>query len=254
MQNYPSAAPEAVILALADAADHKNISTFTHTMTKRKEKEYDQSTVKGRLLTYLQHKGISQTLFSERMGVSPTYIGAMRKGLSLNKLQKLSEHFPDLNREWLMYGSGQMLVSETEEPSVDVKQYEVPMLPVSAYAGNLQMWSNGVRSADCEKVMAPVPDADFAIRISGDSMEPRFHDGSVILIKRINEKAFIPWGNPMVIDTENGVLVKVVLPGSNDSLIEARSVNTIYPPLQIPTESIYGIYRIVGAISFYNTL
>ncbi len=223
-------------------------------MAKRKEKEYDQSTIKGRLLTYLAHKGVSQTQFAERLGVSPTYVGAMRKGLSISKMQQLSELYPDLNREWLTYGVGPMLIEPGVEPAIDPKKYEVPMLPVAAYAGNLQLWSNGVGLNDCEKVMAPVPDADFAIRISGDSMEPKFHDGSVILIKKINEKAFIPWGNPMVIDTENGVLVKVVFPGKKEDSIEARSTNTLYPSLQIPTGTIYGMYRIVGSISVFNTL
>lgn len=222
-------------------------------MAKRKEKEYDQSTIKGRLLTYLAHKGLSQTEFSEKLGVSPTYIGAMRKGLSMAKLQQLATIFPDLNREWLTYGIGPMTI-DVDEPAVDTALYEVPMLPVSAYAGNLQLWSDSVSLKDCEKVVAPVPGADFAIRISGDSMEPRFHDGAVILIKRINEAAFIPWGNPMVIDTENGVLVKIVYPGKQKEDIEARSVNPVYPALSIPTGSIFGMYRIIGSISFYNTL
>lgn len=222
-------------------------------MSRRTIREYDTTTLKGRLLTYLAHKGLSQTEFSERLGVSPTYIGAMRKGLSMDKLRQLQKIFPDLNQEWLIYGTGVMIGEVTPEKRVDIENYEVPMLPVSAYAGNLQLWSEAVSLQDCEKVMAPVPGADFAIRISGDSMEPRFHDGSVILIKRINEHAFIPWGNPMVIDTENGVLVKVVYPGEKET-IEARSINPEYPSLMIPTGSIFGIYRIIGSIAFFNTL
>ncbi len=221
-----------------------------------KNKEYDLSTVKGRLLTYLRHKKISQSRFAELLGVSSTYIGAMRKGLSLEKQERLAEIFPDLNREWLNYGTGEMTLDtrEAAEGRDPVIGYEVPMLPVSAYAGNLQMWSNSVSLRDCEKIVAPIQGADFAIRISGDSMEPRFHDGAIILIKRINDKAFIPWGNPMVIDTENGVLVKDIFPGEDKSHLEARSENKNYPSLQIPVTSIYGIYRIIGAVSLFNTL
>lgn len=219
-----------------------------------KNKSFDETTVKGRLLKYLQAAGMSQVEFAQKMGVSPTYVGAMRKGLSIAKLQQLAHVCPDLNREWLTFGTGPMLVDPTREPRIDPAKYEVPMLPVTAYAGNLREWSQSVEAQDCEKVMAPVPDADFAIRISGDSMEPRFHDGSVILIKRINEKAFIPWGNPMVIDTENGVLVKMVFPSKQSESIEARSLNTLYPTLNVPVSSIYGMYRIVGSLAFYNTI
>ena len=86
-------------------------------------------------------------------------------------------------------------------------------------------------------------------------MEPKFPDGTTILIKKINEKAFIPWGNPLVIDSENGVVVKNVYPVKNDnSVIEARSLNPAYPPYEIPRDCVYGLYRILGSIQLYGTL
>ena len=133
--------------------------------------------------------------------------------------------------------------------------YEVPLLPVAAFAGNLQSWSEGYELSQCEKIIAPVKGVDFAIRLSGDSMEPVLHNGSTLFIKRINEKAFLPWGNMMVVDTENGVLVKAVYPVPEEpNMIEARSVNPKYPPIRIPGESIFGIYRILSATTAYATM
>ena len=107
---------------------------------------------------------------------------------------------------------------------------------------------------DCETVISPV-DADLAIQVHGDSMEPNFSNGDTLFIKRINEKNFIPWGNPMVIDTENGVLVKAVYPvDGDDETIEAHSYNPAYPPLRVPTATIYGLYKVTGRMSVYNTL
>ena len=91
------------------------------------------------------------------------------------------------------------------------------MLPVEAYAGCLQQWSGG-DVARLREGCISCPGVDFGIRITGDSMEPEFKDGSILFIKRINEKAFIPWGHPMVIDTENGVVVKVIYP-AGDSVV-----------------------------------
>ncbi|MDE6866853.1 MAG: S24 family peptidase, partial [Muribaculaceae bacterium] len=80
--------------------------------------------------------------------------------------------------------------------------------------------------------------------------------GSILFIKRINERAFIPWGNPMVVDTENGVLVKALYPlePEEDNYIEARSYNPSYPPLKIPVTSIYSLYRILSATKQYSTI
>lgn len=221
-----------------------------------------EETIKQRLITLLKAKRMTQTEFAKRLGASPTYLGAMRKAMPADKLRKVYDMFPDLNRDWLLYGEGEMLKAPDEPDNAFLKQHMVPLLPVDAYAGNLQLWNEGVMLQDCEKVVSPVPGVDFGIRVMGNSMEPEFQSGSVIFIKRINEKAFIPWGNPMVIDTENGVLIKAVYPSerkTNDhgyecEYIEARSYNPSYPPIQIPTESIYGLYRVVTGIRNYSTL
>lgn len=238
-------------------------------------------TVKSRLLELLREKRMTQTEFARRLGVSPTYIGAMRRSIPDDRMRKLMQIFPDLNRDWLLYGEGEMLNPVCEGPDLS-KGYVVPLLPVEAYAGNLSLWSESVALRDCEKVVSPVPGVDFGIRISGDSMEPEFQNGSILFIKRINEKAFIPWGNPMVIDTENGVVVKVVMPGAYEKkpaqaygeeetdreasdpgneagesrmpYIIAKSYNPAYPPFRIPVSSIYSIYRIITGIKQYSTL
>lgn len=197
---------------------------------------------------------MTQLEFTQRLGVSPSYVATMRRGVSLAKLEKIGEIFPDLNREWLLYGIGEMKIDTTAAPKEYIDGYEVRLLPVAAFAGNLQLWSKGVRDEDCARVISPVRGADFAIPICGDSMEPDFTDGSTVLIKRINESAFIPWGNAMVIDTENGVLLKDVYPDEKDDCIEARSRNTKYPALHIPKASVYGLYRVLCSLKMYPTL
>lgn len=218
------------------------------------------STVKTRLLDFLRDSKITQMEFTRSLGVSPTYIGAMRKGIPADKLKKIGELYPDLNRDWLLYGEGEMRVTqEVKKEKCTHKEYETLLLPVEAFAGGLQMWSDGVRASECKKIVVPVSGADFAIPIKGDSMEPRFHDGSTLLIKKINEKAFIPWGHTMVIDTENGVLVKNVLPDpesrdNGEDYIVAESINPKYPPFKIPKSSIYGLYRVMGTLEIFSNL
>lgn len=215
-----------------------------------------QQTVKDRLLLFLRHEGISNSEFARRLGVSVAYVGAMRKSLPEEKVKKVVELFPALNRDWLLYGEGDMLLPGPCGPQESaLSDYIVPLLPVEAHAGSLQMLSEGVALAGCEKVMAPMKGVDFAIRVAGDSMEPFLYSGTVILIKRINERMFIPWGHPMVIDTENGVLVKVVNPSDEGrNYIEAKSYNAKYPPIQIPMECVYGLYRVLGQMRFEGTL
>lgn len=220
----------------------------------------ENSTVKSRLIKYLKAKRVTQTEFTKALGVSSTYVGAMRKGIPAEKLKKIESLYPDLNRDWLLYGEGEMLLRPETKRYQEEDEYEVLLLPVEAYAGGLQMWSRGVMREECRRIKSPISGADFAIPISGDSMEPKFHNGSTLLIKKINEQAFIPWGHPMVVDTENGVVVKNLFPdpspeeGDDETYVVAESLNPKYPPYKIPKSSIYGLYRVVGIVELFPNL
>lgn len=218
-----------------------------------------EETVKDRLLQFLKAERISKSDFARQMGLSPAYVGAMRKSMPEEKVSRVMELYPRLSRDWLLYGEGSMYgdnaggcPAKVEE---DLSGYIVPVLPVEAYAGGLQNWSQGVCLDDCDRMVSPIRGVDFAIRVTGDSMEPFVYNGMMVLIRRINERAFIPWGHPMVIDTENGVVLKVVKPsGLGNDYIEAESYNRNYPPFDIPKESIYGLYRVMGTINEMVTL
>jgi phage repressor protein C with HTH and peptisase S24 domain len=54
--------------------------------------------------------------------------------------------------------------------------------------------------------------ADWAITVSGESMAPEYPSGAQILVKKINEKAFIDWGKVYVLDTCNGTVIKILTP------------------------------------------
>lgn len=193
-------------------------------------------------------------------------------------LVKIGDAFPSLNTEWLITGDGEMLKNSfavdlgssssniaTEKDEMEksnsrqltaVNDYMVPLIPTAALANSLSEYLGpGIRKADCQNIISPVPGAEFAITISGDSMEPKFHDGMVVFLKKINDAAFIPWGNTMVLDTENGAFIKDVFPiDGDDSSIEARSLNPLYPPLLIPKASIFGMYRVLNATKFFTTM
>lgn len=219
--------------------------------------KYDLSTVKGRLLTYLKENRIPQTEFCRRLGVASTYIGVIRKSIPPEKINKIVSLYPDLSRDWLLYGEGDMYARETPSDPLKLLNeagYMVPLLPVTAFAGNITAWSQSVNAEECEKVISPVKGVDFAIRISGDSMEPEFHDGSIILIKKIDDKAFIPWGHPMIVDSTNGVFFKDIYPSERGrKYIEARSLNSKYPHLEIPQDCIFGLYRVVTTLKTFSS-
>lgn len=65
--------------------------------------------VKERLVKYIKYKGISNSEFCRRIGVSAAFVSSMRKSIQPNKIDNIALVFPDLNTGWLLTGEGCML-------------------------------------------------------------------------------------------------------------------------------------------------
>ena len=61
--------------------------------------------------------------------------------------------------------------------------YFTYLLPMSAAGGTLSGFSSeGTRLSDCERVVSPIAEVDFAITVYGDSMSPDYPSGSRITV------------------------------------------------------------------------
>lgn len=214
--------------------------------------------VKDRLIAFLEEKGVNKSEFGRRIGVSSAFITSMRKSIQPDKVKAIREQFPDLNIDWLLTGEGEMLAdSDTErELATSQLQDEIPLIPASAFAGSVKGFApDSITLQKCEWVKPPMQGAQYAIPITGDSMEPVFANGSIAYIRQINEAAFLPWGNAVILDTENGAFLKVIYPDEQDKeYIWAKSYNPNYPPLHIPTASIFRIFRVLGTSKIFTTM
>lgn len=121
----------------------------------------------------------------------------------------------------------------------------VPLLPVAAAAGSLDGFAASVRLQDCEKVASPIKGVDFVMPVVGDSMEPEYPSGAMLFIKKVNEKLFLEWGKVYVLDTENGSVVKKLMPTEKEGVVECISLNPKYPPFKVDLSCAYGVYRVL---------
>lgn len=217
------------------------------------------NTVKDRTLEFIKFKGLTMKAFEQRCDLSTGYVTSMRKGYGSEKLNNVLTAFPELNREWLLYGEGDMLSSSSSaqpQPSVknervaDDEAYKVPLVPISALAGSLNDFSLSVKRDDCETVISPIKDIDMAIKISGDSMEPEYPSDSQVFVKKINERAFLEWGRVYVLNTCNGIVIKRLMPTNDPNTVLCESINPKYPPFEVNLENVNGVYRVMMCMSF----
>lgn len=78
----------------------------------------ENQTVKDRAYLFCRYKKIPVAQFEQRCGLSNGYISSMRRGFGREKLENVLREYPELNRDWLLYGEGEMLNDMTTPKNI----------------------------------------------------------------------------------------------------------------------------------------
>jgi transcriptional regulator with XRE-family HTH domain len=78
-----------------------------------------QEETKKRLLEFLTYLGIGQTKFEEKVGISRGLINNIKGGISSTTISKIAESYPELNTDWLLNGSGEMIRNNQQVGNVN---------------------------------------------------------------------------------------------------------------------------------------
>ncbi|MEM8969115.1 MAG: S24 family peptidase [Bacteroidota bacterium] len=89
----------------------------------------------------------------------------------------------------------------------------------------------------------------YMISVEGDSMYPTLIPGAYIIIKEVKDHYLLQWGEPHLIVTTDGRVVKRVLKHADASLLTLYSDNDLYQPYEITRESILSLWKVVGMVS-----
>lgn len=208
---------------------------------------------------YMEIKGLNDNKVTVQLGLSIGVLGKSRKegrDLSDKVIEQILNFYTDLNRTWLLTGEGNMLKSDNDikeekeySPCEDVTF--VPLVPVASKGGNIDEYTSSVKLSDCEKILSPTPNAEIAITIRGDSMFPKYPNGTIAFIKEIDADLFIEWGRVYVLNTVNGSVTKVLTPSKKKGYIRCESLNPDkkFAPFDVPMKSIKGIYKILLSLN-----
>ena len=152
----------------------------------------DRKTYRERLQMALEHareaKGYSVNKVAELVGMRPsTLYEAAAKGIRPSSYTVKIAEVTGVSSDWLAEGKGPMLQTETPAnvTPVEVKRRRVPL--VSSVAAGLFAeavdyhpvgWSD-----EWVECTVPVKDHTFALKVEGDSMEPKFEEGRILIVE-----------------------------------------------------------------------
>lgn len=159
------------------------------------------STIKERILSFLECNGIKKADFYQATGVADSNF----KGKNLysqpggDVLVKILTSYPNISAEWLLTGEGDMLKSVREERQVEVKPIHQPrstekkeeiqviyLYDFEASAGLRSLFNDSQQNIIDTIKIPNLPKCDGAIHIVGDSMYPLLKSGDIILYKQMS--------------------------------------------------------------------
>ena len=221
------------------------------------ENNVEISDLSKRFLDEIKRIGISGYKISKKIPeITESKLTHIRKGRnepSRKVLDLISIEFSSFDLGYVLTGKKTNQIEIDVSYSQDIKDNLLPMIPFDAVAGYNGLDHDGVILSKC--VQYSIPDfsekgAEFVIRVSGNSMYPKYSNGDILACKKVHEILFFQWGKDYVIDSSQGTMIKRVYEEKeNQEMIRLYSDNKeFYPEFVMPKSDIRSLSIVVGLI------
>ena len=224
--------------------------------------------IKERIIEYCEKSNISVRQFEIKSKMSNGYVSSIRKGLGVTKLENVLNAFPDLSRDWLLYGEGEML-KKASNPVAASKVFSlksdqeipdlqrIPLYELTATAGLVAIFQDAVAAPDDFISVPGLPPVDGAIFVRGDSMTPVLKSGDIVIYKKMElSEDSILWGQIYLLSYSNEsdcfTVVKYLRHSDKAGFVRLVSENSFYDPLEIPASSITALALVKASITFHT--
>ena len=190
--------------------------------------------------------GYSQKEVAVELDISIGTYSKIERGeiqLSVDRLLQLSIFF-NLSPEEIIYYNKTTTSSKKRNSNVT-------FIPVSAQAGLLSGFSNENISEQTIPFSLPVfyENDLFMISLEGESMYPTFCSGDYILVQKNESISEIKWGEPYLVVSENGQVVKRICKAEDEFKLLLKSDNELYDSYEIEIAKIISLWEVKGMLS-----
>lgn len=224
------------------------------------------TTIKERVLSFIAYKGLNNKQFEDSCGLGNGFVSKIGYSIREPKVDLISKSFPDLNKDWLIRGVGNMLNTQLETPIYNEATLlnqnhiiNVPLVNQYAQAG----YSCGYQDATYIATLPTIPfivDHEakgnyVAFEVRGDSMndgtEDSYLEGDRLLCREIYPQYWVEsklhikkWD--FVIVHEEGIVVKRIIDHNIENhTITIHSLNDMYPDRVIDLAEVKQIFNVI---------
>ena len=215
---------------------------------------------------YMEYKELNDNKVTKQLSLSVGTLGKSRKlgrDLSNKVIEQILNFYTDLNRVWLLTGEGDMLVENENVlglPSDAIQEGVYTGALVYDIDGTCGFMSRDLCFAEDNVIgsvdLPEINKSSKIIRASGDSMEPKIHDGDFIVIREIMSWCDIFYGQIYLILTEEYRMIKYIRKFENneENFIILRSSNKNYDDIKLHKSKIRKLFIVENILSIKTQL
>lgn len=216
----------------------------------------DDTNIKDRLITYIDDRGLTKSEFEKKANLSNGYINNLKEGVGYNKIESICTAFPDINKNWLLTGAGDMLIDKQETIIEEVPTEEVPMaipiIPATIVDKPNISLSKDIEnnSSDYEKLNLHdlIESVDIAFRVLTEKLAPYVNIGDILLLKRLTGEEEVRSSELHFINTKHqGTYLRYVYDEGENYKLAATNRS---PEFIIPKNKVKEIYFVVCRLTF----
>lgn len=206
-----------------------------------------------RIAKIIQQFCESKADFARKVGEKPqTVSNWVARDNGNNVLNKIVEAFPQINKDWLMTGHGDMLISGNKITVPQISYTKgVPYYNVDFIGGFDIVLNDQTINPEYLIDFQKYNEATCWCNVSGHSMEPEINNGDIIALKKIEDFSFLPLGEVYAIVTTNGMrTIKRLGPSRNPECYTLVPTNKSpeYGTQELRKDMIQHIFQVLGCM------
>ena len=227
-------------------------------------------TIKDKILTFLQEKGIKKADFFEEMGIQPSNFKGknMQSQPGGDMLVKILSIYPDLSADWLLRDKGEMLVPEFEptkengenfmdpseisspEPRISMEVGQgIPYYDVDFIGGFSEIFNSQTTVPACNIIVPGFEKATAWCNVTGHSMEPRINHGDIIALRQCTVQD-IQYGEIYAVVLDTIRTIKILRKGSTPDVLRYVPINTDgFDEQEFPLSRIINVFEVLGSVA-----